>query len=155
MRVPHPQKAYIPGISFTVVEPKALADGWSRDQIISEISSLGYPAFRSCSEIYLEKCFRETGFILTERLSVARQLGETSLMFLVHLLSLLIRWLPIAMLCAVWSNGLAGKAHFFRANSISFCFFSSFYDSFYPNKICQNLFVFKRYFVAQCAQSLN
>jgi dTDP-4-amino-4,6-dideoxygalactose transaminase len=38
----------------------------------------------SCSEVYLEKAFDNTGFRPKERLPVARELGETSLMFLVH-----------------------------------------------------------------------
>ena len=38
----------------------------------------------SCSEIYLERAFEGTGFAPAERLPVARELGETSLMFLVH-----------------------------------------------------------------------
>jgi dTDP-4-amino-4,6-dideoxygalactose transaminase len=38
----------------------------------------------SCSEIYLEKCFQDAGLAPAERLPVARLLGETSLMFLVH-----------------------------------------------------------------------
>ena len=38
----------------------------------------------SCSEIYLEKAFDEDGYRRRERLPVAKQLGETSLMFMVH-----------------------------------------------------------------------
>ena len=70
---------------YAFVNPDALADSWSRDRIISEIVALCYPAFSgSCSEIYLEKCFQESGLAPAERLPVARELGETSLMFLVH-----------------------------------------------------------------------
>ena len=70
---------------YAYVQPDALADGWSRDRIISEISALGYPAFSgSCSEIYLENCFRDAGLSPARRLPIARSLGETSLMFLVH-----------------------------------------------------------------------
>ena len=70
---------------YAFVKPEALADGWTRDRILSEIASLGYPAFSgSCSEIYLEKCFQEAGLAPAERLPVARELGDTSLMFLVH-----------------------------------------------------------------------
>ena len=70
---------------YAYSQPEALADGWSRDRILSEISDLGYPAFSgSCSEIYLEKCFQDAGLAPAERLPLARQLGETSLMFLVH-----------------------------------------------------------------------
>ena len=38
----------------------------------------------SCSEVYLEKAFDGTGWRPKERLPVAKELGETSLMFLVH-----------------------------------------------------------------------
>ena len=70
---------------YAFVRPEALGDGWSRDRIISEIAALGYPAFSgSCSEIYLEKCFQDAGLASSDRLPVARKLGETSLMFLVH-----------------------------------------------------------------------
>ena len=70
---------------YAFVQPEVLADGWSRDRILSEIAALGYPALSgSCSEIYLEKCFQDAGLGPAERLPVARKLGETSLMFLVH-----------------------------------------------------------------------
>ena len=70
---------------YAFVKPDALADGWSRDRILSEITEAGYPAFSgSCSEIYLEQCFQDAGLAPAERLPVARLLGETSLMFLVH-----------------------------------------------------------------------
>ena len=70
---------------YAFVQPEVLADGWSRARILSEIAALGYPALSgSCSEIYLEKCFKDAGLAPAERLPVARELGETSLMFLVH-----------------------------------------------------------------------
>jgi dTDP-4-amino-4,6-dideoxygalactose transaminase len=70
---------------YTFVNPEALAAGWSRDRILSEIAALGYPALSgSCSEIYLERCFQQAGLAPAERLPVARELGHTSLMFLVH-----------------------------------------------------------------------
>jgi len=70
---------------YAFVEPEVLATGWSRDRILSEITEAGYPAFSgSCSEIYLEKCFQQAGLAPAERLPVARELGEISLMFLVH-----------------------------------------------------------------------
>jgi len=70
---------------YVFVEPAEVAEGWSRDRILSEISSRGVPCFSgSCSEVYLEKAFDGTGWRPAERLAVARELGETSLMFLVH-----------------------------------------------------------------------
>jgi len=70
---------------YVFVEPEALADGWDRDRIVSEISSRGVPCYQgSCSEVYLEKAFDNTGWRPQERLPVARELGDTSVMFLVH-----------------------------------------------------------------------
>lgn len=70
---------------YAFLRPESLAEGWSRERILSEIAALGYPALSgSCSEIYLERCFQEAGLVPADRLPVARELGETSLMFLVH-----------------------------------------------------------------------
>ena len=38
----------------------------------------------SCSEVYLEKAFDGTGWRPEPRLPLAKELGETSLMWLVH-----------------------------------------------------------------------
>jgi len=70
---------------YVFVEPAELAIGWSRDRILDEVTSNGVPCFSgSCSEVYLEKAFDGTGWRPAERMTVARELGETSLMFLVH-----------------------------------------------------------------------
>lgn len=70
---------------YVFVEPEQLADGWDRDRILQEIVDAGVPCFSgSCSEVYLEKAFDNTGWRPKERLPVARELGETSLMLLVH-----------------------------------------------------------------------
>jgi dTDP-4-amino-4,6-dideoxygalactose transaminase len=70
---------------YVFVEPSALPDGWDRDRIMAEINDRGVPCYSgSCSEIYLEKAFHNTESKPTERLPVAKELGETSLMFLVH-----------------------------------------------------------------------
>jgi dTDP-4-amino-4,6-dideoxygalactose transaminase len=70
---------------YVYVKPEALVDGWSRDKIIEEINNLGVACYQgSCSEVYLEKAFDETGWRPEPRLPVAKELGETSLMFLVH-----------------------------------------------------------------------
>ena len=69
---------------YAFVRPEALHSGWSRDRIVDEITALGVPCFSgSCSEIYLEKAF-PVEWRPTSRLPVACELGETSLMFLVH-----------------------------------------------------------------------
>jgi len=70
---------------YFYVRSEQLAPGWSRDRIISEITARGIPAYQgSCSEVYLEKAFDGTGWRPQERLPVARALGETSVMLLVH-----------------------------------------------------------------------
>jgi dTDP-4-amino-4,6-dideoxygalactose transaminase len=67
------------------VDLAALKTAWSRDRIMSTIASRDVPCYSgSCSEIYLEKAFDAPGLRPPERLPVARELGETSLMFLVH-----------------------------------------------------------------------
>ena len=69
---------------YAFVQPERLADGWSRDRIIDELRARGVPCFQgSCPEVYLEKAFDGTGWRPAERLPVARELGETSLAFLV------------------------------------------------------------------------
>jgi dTDP-4-amino-4,6-dideoxygalactose transaminase len=70
---------------YMFVVTEQLNEGWSRDRIIDEITLKGVPCFQgSCSEVYLEKAFDDTGFRPKERLKNAKELGETSLMFLVH-----------------------------------------------------------------------
>ncbi len=70
---------------YAFVRPEMLASGWTRDRIIEEIVASGVPCYQgSCSEVYLEKAFDGTPWRPAERLPVARQLGETSLMLLVH-----------------------------------------------------------------------
>jgi dTDP-4-amino-4,6-dideoxygalactose transaminase len=86
LRVPKPPEeighSYYKYYAF--IRPESLRDGWSRDRIMSAIQAEGIPCFAgSCSEIYLEKAFPES-MRPSHRLEVARELGETSLMFLVH-----------------------------------------------------------------------
>lgn len=70
---------------YVFVEPDKLADGWDRDRIMAAINTEGVPCFSgSCSEVYLEKAFEHTTFRPSQRLPIAKELAETSLMFLVH-----------------------------------------------------------------------
>lgn len=70
---------------YVFVESTELAEGWNRDRIQQEIVNAGVPCFSgSCSEVYLEKAFDNTGWRPQQFLPIARELGETSLMFLVH-----------------------------------------------------------------------
>lgn len=70
---------------YIYVDPAQLVQGWTRDRIVAEISAMGVPCFQgSCSEVYLEKAFDGTGWRPKTSLPNAKELGETSLMFLVH-----------------------------------------------------------------------
>jgi dTDP-4-amino-4,6-dideoxygalactose transaminase len=69
---------------YAFVNREALRRDWSRDKIVAAIAAEGVPCLQgSCSEIYLENAFpdemRPAG-----RLPVAEELGDTSLMFVVH-----------------------------------------------------------------------
>lgn len=70
---------------YAHVRPEGLKSGWDRDRIVAEANARGIPLLHgTCSEVYLEKAFDGTRLRPAERLPVARELGETSLMFLVH-----------------------------------------------------------------------
>lgn len=70
---------------YAFVRPDQLALGWTRDRIIDEIKASGVPCMHgSQSEVYLEGAFDATGWRPEVRLPVARELGETSIAFLVH-----------------------------------------------------------------------
>jgi dTDP-4-amino-4,6-dideoxygalactose transaminase len=70
---------------YVYVRPERLRASWSRDRIIEALNAEGVPCYQgSCSEVYLERAFDDTAWRPKERLPVARELGETSLMFLVH-----------------------------------------------------------------------
>ena len=71
--------------SYVFVRPETLRQGWSRDRIQDEINILGVPCYAgSCSEVYLERAFDDTGWRPAQRLPAARELGETSLAVLGH-----------------------------------------------------------------------
>lgn len=70
---------------YVFVRPEKLKAGWSRDRIMSALLAEGVPCFSgTCSEVYLEKAFEVKDFRPAERMPIAQELGETSLMFLVH-----------------------------------------------------------------------
>ncbi len=70
---------------YVFVEPGQMLPGWNRDRILQEINQRGVPCYTgSCSEVYLEKAFEHTGWRPRARLPIAKELGETSLMFLLH-----------------------------------------------------------------------
>ncbi len=69
---------------YAFVRPERLLPGWNRDRILEAICAQDVPCFvGSCSEVYREKAF-VTERRSRSRLPIAKELGETSLMFLVH-----------------------------------------------------------------------
>jgi dTDP-4-amino-4,6-dideoxygalactose transaminase len=69
---------------YAFLETGALKPGWTRDRIVYEMSAAGVPCSAGgCGEIHLEKAFA-SGKERQARTPVARELAETSLMFLVH-----------------------------------------------------------------------
>ena len=69
---------------YAFVRPERLRRNWSRDRIMAALSEKEVPCFSgSCSEIYLEKAF-PTEWRPDCHFPVAKELGETGLMFLVH-----------------------------------------------------------------------
>lgn len=70
---------------YAFVNPGRLKAGWTRDRIVDELNALKVPCYQgSCSEVYLEKAFDNTPWRPQQRLKNAVELGDTSLMFLVH-----------------------------------------------------------------------
>ncbi len=70
---------------YIFINAEFLKEGWSRERIINEINARGIPCYQgSCSEVYLEKAFDNTEWRPAKPLSNAVELGETSIMFLVH-----------------------------------------------------------------------
>ena len=70
---------------YVFVDSSVLKPDWNRDRILEKIALQGVPCYTgSCSEVYLEKAFAGTGWGPANRLPVAKELGEISLMFLVH-----------------------------------------------------------------------
>ena len=71
--------------AYVFVERDALPAGWTRDDVVTALVEDGIPTYQgSCSEVYLERAFDEIGCRPAAPLPVARELGENSLMFLVH-----------------------------------------------------------------------
>ena len=70
---------------YVFLRPEMLKAGWDRERVIVAINELGIPCFTgSCSEMYLEKAFDTDGLRPEKRLPVARELGDTAMMFPVH-----------------------------------------------------------------------
>ena len=69
---------------YTYINPLNLKKGYSRDRIMEDFDAYGISCSHgSCSEIYLERAFKSASFGPNNRLTSAKELGETSLIFLV------------------------------------------------------------------------
>ncbi len=70
---------------YTFIRPERLKSSWTRDRIVETVMNLGVPCYTGiCPEIYLEKAFQNSPYAPNQRLPVCKELGATSLMFLVH-----------------------------------------------------------------------
>jgi len=70
---------------YAFVRPELPAAGWNRDRIVEEIKVRGVPCYHgSCPEIYRERAFEDSQYRQANPLPVARELGDTSMMLLVH-----------------------------------------------------------------------
>jgi len=87
VRVPAPSETMTHAYyrQYAYVRPDGLKAGWSRDRIVATCVERGAIVMHgSCSEVYLERAFDDAPFRPTQRYPIARELGETSLMFLCH-----------------------------------------------------------------------
>jgi dTDP-4-amino-4,6-dideoxygalactose transaminase len=87
LRVPRipPEMGHAAYKAYVYLRPECLATGWGRDRIMTAITERGIPCFSgSCSEIYKEVAFTAKGLGPREPLPVACELGQTSLLFLIH-----------------------------------------------------------------------
>jgi dTDP-4-amino-4,6-dideoxygalactose transaminase len=87
LRVPIPPEQYAHAYYqyYAFINKELLKEGWHRDKIIQELRDIGVPCFSGSSpEIYLEQAFQNAGLTPKQHFKTAKQLGETSLVFLVH-----------------------------------------------------------------------
>ncbi len=70
---------------YAFIRPERLQAGWTRDLIVKGLQKEGIPCGSGvCCEIYQETAFAAVGLMPAQRLPNAREMGETSLMFMVH-----------------------------------------------------------------------
>jgi dTDP-4-amino-4,6-dideoxygalactose transaminase len=87
IRVPMPGEKLVHAYYrlYAYVRPDGLRPNWTRDRVVSELAAQGVQIMHgTCSEVYLERAFGQTGFAPKERLPLARELGETSIALLTH-----------------------------------------------------------------------
>ena len=70
---------------YVFLKPEMLKKGWDRERIITAINKLGIPCFTgSCSEMYREKAFAKENLRPQKPLPIAKELGDTAIMFPVY-----------------------------------------------------------------------
>ncbi len=70
---------------YAFVTPQDLAPAWTRNRIVESLNAEGIPCgVGVCPEMYREGAFARQGIGPRERCRVGQEIGETSLMFLVH-----------------------------------------------------------------------
>ncbi len=87
LRTPTPGLGYVHSYYkfYTFVREDKLAEGWTRDRILTSINECGVPCFSgACPEIYREKSMQAFTRGSVSPQPVAQELGRSSLMFLVH-----------------------------------------------------------------------
>lgn len=87
LRIPRPPRSiehsYYKFYAF--LRPEYLKPGWTPDRVLAAIQAEGISCGAGvCPEIYREKLFQERGIGPKAPLPAAQELGQTSLMFLVH-----------------------------------------------------------------------
>ena len=71
--------------AYVFVNTELLPSKWNRDTVLESIVQQDVPVYSgSCSEVYLERAFDNTPWRPKNALPVTKQLGEESVMFLVH-----------------------------------------------------------------------
>ena len=70
---------------YAFLRPETLRPGWNRDRIVRAVQAEGVPCYSGiCPAIFQETAFDRPPFRPKRPLPVAEELGQTSLMFLVH-----------------------------------------------------------------------
>jgi dTDP-4-amino-4,6-dideoxygalactose transaminase len=70
---------------YAFLQPEQLKPGWNQKKVVEAIRAEGIPCgVGSCSEIYREKAFLDAGLSRQIPTPVAHELGQTSMMFMVH-----------------------------------------------------------------------
>ncbi len=70
---------------YVFLRPDQVNSEWSRDKIVQAINAEGVPCFMgSCSELYKEKAFIDSGINPKNNLVIAKELGDTSIMLNIH-----------------------------------------------------------------------